>query len=270
MRVIICALLLTSSLCGQQYPVAPDSSLSKGTFYVDGMPYQYAAGAEYTVVAAIHSAINRKFAAVKVRVYNAGQHSVTIRPEDVQVEDAVAHRVVQPLSGAEIARRMRKSYNMARFAVGSGPSDDADSDPNLAGNQQLLQMMRSIAARSNQPSVPAGDNLLYTDTPGALASAEPPHRAPECDQVCRLRMAESHGTDALTRLQGQNSPDYVEQCSLRSNTIPPHASVVGVLFVPMGKLAEEKPTSAHMKKRRIVRVTVPVDQEQFQFLLVVD
>jgi hypothetical protein len=38
----------------------------------------------------------------------------------------------------------------------------------------------------------------------------------------------------------------------------------------MGKIVEEKPASAHLKKRRIVRVTVPVDDEQFQFVLLVE
>jgi len=270
MRAILCALLLASSLCAQQYSTSPDSSQNKGTFYVDGLPYQYAVGAEYTVVAAVHSVINKKFAAVKIRIYNAGQHSLTIRPDDVQVEDAVAGRTVAPVAGAELARRMRKSYNMARLAVGGSQPDDAEPDANSAGNQQLMQMMRAIAARSNQPSVPAGDNLLYTDTPGEIDVTDSPHRTVECDQVCRLRMGESHGTDVLVQLQRQNPPEYVEQCSLRANTIPPHASVVGVLFFPLGKLAEEKPASAHMKKRRIVRVTVPVDDEQFQFLLVVE
>ena len=271
MRFLICALLLTSSLVAQQYSAAPDSSFEKGTFYVDGMPYQYAVGTEYTVVAAVHSVINRKFAAVKVRIYNGGQHSVTIKPEDVRVEDAVAGRAVEPTSGAELARRMRKAYNMARLAVGGNQPDDAASaDNSSASNQQLMEMMRAIAARSNQPSVPAGDNLLYTDTPGALDAAEQTHHAVECDQACRLRMGESHGADALAQLQRQNTPEYIEQCSLRSNTIPPHASVVGVLFYPLGKLAEEKPASAHMKKRRIVRVSVPVDDEQFQFVLVVE
>jgi len=273
MRYIVCALLLVSSLpAQQQYQTAPDSSTSKGSFYVDGIVYQYAAGTDYTVVAAVHSVINHKYAAVKVRVYNASQRSVTIRPEDILVEDAVADHAVTTVAGSELAKRMRKPYNMARMAV-SG-NEDAGADPpdgNPGSNQQIVEMMRAIAARSNQPSVPAGNNLLYTDTPGALEPGEAPHHAAACDEVCHLRMGEAaQGTDVLAQLQRQNTPEYIEQCSLRSNTIPPHASVGGVLYLPLSKLAQESSQSAHIKKRRIVRVTVPVDGESFQFMLMVE
>ncbi len=272
MRYLSCCLLLASSLCAQQYPVASDSAKSKGSFYVDGIVYQFAAGTDYTVVAAVHSVINHKYAAVKVRVYNAGQRSVTVRPEDILLEDAVADHAVTPIAGAELAKRMRKPYNMARMAVSGNEDADADSpDANSGSNQQILEMMRAIAARSNQPSVPAGNNLLYTDTPGALEQGESAHRTTACDEVCRLRMGEAaQGTDVLAQLQRQNTPEYVEQCSLRSNTIPPHASVGGVLYLPLGRLAQESSQSAHIRKRRIVRVTVPIEDEKFQFVLLVE
>ncbi len=273
MRHIFCALLVASSLCAQQqYQTAPDSAASKGSFYVDGIVYQYAAGMDFTVVAAVHSVINHKYAAVKVRVYNAGQRSVTVRPEDILVEDAVAGRSLMPLAGSELAKRMRKPYNMARMSVSASDSDDAaPTEANAPTNQQFMEMMRAIAARANQPSVPAGNNLLYTDTPGALDQEEAAHRSMECDLVCHLRMGEAaQGTDSLAQLQRQNTPEYVEQCSLRANTIPPHASVGGVLYFPLGKLAQELSQSAHIKKRRIVRVTVPVESEKFQFVLLVE
>jgi hypothetical protein len=272
MRYVLCCLLLVSSLSAQQYPAATDSAKSKGSFYVDGIVYQYAAGTDYTVVAAVHSVINHKYAAVKVRVYNASQHSVTVRPEDILVEDVVADHPVTPIAGSELAKRMRKPYNMARMSVSSNEDSDAGpSEANSGSNQQLVEMMRAIAARSSQPSVPAGNNLLYTDTPGALEPGDAPHHAAACDQVCHLRMGEAaQGTDILAQLQRQNTAEYVEQCSLRSNTIPPHASVGGVLYFPLGKLAQESSQSVHIRKRRIVRVTVPVDDEQFQFVLLVE
>jgi hypothetical protein len=162
---------------------------------------------------------------------------------------------------------------MARLSVSSG-GDDNDSvpaDSSLPGNQQLVEMMRAIAARTSQPSVPAGNNLLYTDTPGALEQGESPHHAAACDMACHLRMGEAaQGTDVLAQLQRQNTPEYVEQCSLRSNTIPPNASVGGVLYFPLGKLQQESSQSAHTKKRRIVRLTVPVESESFQFVLLVE
>ena len=272
MRFLFCALLLGSSLFGQQYSTAPDSSNHKGSFYVDGIVYQYAAGSEYTVVAAAHSVINHKFAAVKIRVYNGGAHSITLKPEDVVVEDAVASRALAPVSAADLANKMRKTYNMARYGVNSGPMGDDSSNGPITGdmvNPQLLQMMRAMAAHANSGAAAAGNNLLYTDTPGALEESPGPRSAP-CDEVCHLRSTEAQGTDALAQLQRQNSPDFVEQSALRANTLPPHASEAGLLYIPLGKLSQESPQSAHRKKRRIVRVTVPVDDEKFQFVLLVE
>jgi hypothetical protein len=69
------------------------------------------------VVVAAHSIANRKVLGVKVRILNNGRHSVTVRPEDVRLEDAVAGRDVEAVPGLELARRMRHPYNMSRFAV---------------------------------------------------------------------------------------------------------------------------------------------------------
>jgi hypothetical protein len=66
MRSLLCALLLAGSVFAQD--ASPDAAGVKGSFYVDGILYRYAASANYTVVAAAHSAINHKFFAVKLRV----------------------------------------------------------------------------------------------------------------------------------------------------------------------------------------------------------
>lgn len=272
MRFIFCALLLGGSIFAQQYPVAPDSSDSRGSFYVEGIVYQFAAGPEYTVVAAAHSVINHKFAAVKVRIYNGGARSVTLKPEDIVVEDAVASRPLVPISAIELANKMRKTYNMARYGVSGGPMGDASGAMPITSdmmNPQLLQMMRTMAAHTNSAAAAAGNNLLYTDTPGALEENSAARSAP-CDQVCHLRAIEAQNADALTQLQRQNSPDFVEQSALRANTLPPHSNEAGVLYLSLGKLMQESSPSAHMKKRRIVRVTVPVDDEKFQFVLLVE
>ncbi len=271
MRYFLCSLLLGSALLAQQeYQPIQNFSNSQGTFYVDGISYQYAARKDYTVVAAAHSALNHKFLAVKLRVYNAGQHSVTIKPEDVLVEDAVGTRALVPVSATALADKMRKPYNMARYAVSSGGGDSSDAPiTSDVMNPQFMEMMRAVALRTHTSAAAVGQNLLYTDTPGALDGDAPPRTA-ECDQVCRLRMRESQQTDALAQLQRYTSPDYVEQCSLRANTIPPRANVGGVLYFPLGKLAQESSAANHIKKRRIVRVTVPVDGESFQFVLLVE
>jgi hypothetical protein len=62
----------------------------------------------------------------------------------------------------------------------------------------------------------------------------------------------------------------VEQCSLRANTIPPRANVAGVLYFPLGKLSESAAASNHGKKGRLVRVTVALGGESFQFVLPVE
>jgi hypothetical protein len=271
MRYFFCSLLLGSALLAQQeYQPIPNLSNNKGTFYVDGISYQYTAGNDHTVVVAVHSVINHKFLAVKVRVYNAGQHSLTLKPEDITVEDSVAARTLVPVSATSLANKMRKPYNMARYSVYAGGGDGADGPlTSDMVNPQFIEMMRAMAARTRGNSAVVGQNLLYTDTPGALDSAAP-RRTAECDLVCRLRMRESQEMDALAQLQRPNSPDYVEQCSLRSNTIPPNSNAAGVLYFPLGKLVQESSAANHIRKRRIVRVTVPVEGESSQFVLLVE
>jgi hypothetical protein len=105
MRLLACLLLLSCQLLAQN--VTRETSAGSGTFFVDGVLYQYSAAANCTVVAAVHSVLNHKFLAVKVRVYNAGQHSISVRPDDVVVEDAVSGREVTAVSASELARRMR-------------------------------------------------------------------------------------------------------------------------------------------------------------------
>ncbi|MGA2370862.1 MAG: hypothetical protein ACLPPV_00815 [Candidatus Korobacteraceae bacterium] len=274
MRYLLCALLFSCSLFAQNQAEASapqPSGATAGAFYVDGIVYQYASRTDHTVVAAAHSVINHKFLAVKVRVYNAGQRSVTVKPEDILVEDVIAGHGVSAIPGAELARRMRKSYNMARFGVNAMAGSDSRDAPITSemASPQFLQLMRAMAARANSGG-DAVNNLLYTDTPGALESGEEPVHAEECDVVCRLRTREGQGADVLAQLQRQNSPDFVEQCALLANTVPPRANVAGVLYFPLGKLSESAAAPNHGKKVRVVRVTVPLGSESFQFLLPVE
>lgn len=274
MRYLVCAVLFSCFLFAQNeadVPAPPQSGAARGTFYVDGIVYQYASETDHTVVAAVHSVINHKFLAVKVRVYNSGQRSVTVKPEDILVEDIVAGHAVAAIPGAELAKKLRKPYNMARFgmnAIGGSEPTDTPITSEMA-SPQFLQMMRAMAARANSGGGTA-NSMLYTDTPGALESGDEPVRSQECDVVCRLRTREGQGADALAQLQRQGSPDYVEQCSLRANTIPPHANVAGVLYFPLGKLADSAAASNNGKKGRLVRVTVSLGSESFQFVLPVE
>jgi len=274
MRYLLCALVFGCSLFAQNQSEAsppPSAGVFKGAFYVDGIVYQYERGTDQTVVAAAHTVINHKFLAVKVRVYNAGQRSVTVKPEDISLEDAVAGHAVAAIAGADLARRMRKSYNMARFGVNAMAGSDTPDTPITSemSSPQFLQMMRAMAARANSGGETA-NSMLYTDTPGALESDEETNHAEECDIVCRLRTREGQSADVLAQLQRQNSPEFVEQCALLANTVPPRANVAGVLYFPLGKLAEGAAVPNHGKKARLVRVTVPVGGESFQFVLPVE
>jgi len=268
MRWLLGVLLLSCSLSAQD--VNHETANAQGTFYVDGIVYQYAAGPNCTVVAAAHSALNHKFLALKLRVYNAGPHSITVKPDDIILEDAIGGRVLTAVAGADLAQRMRKPYNMARYAVNGIAGGDMDTPITRdMVSPQFMEMMRAMAARANGGAVPSGSNLLYTDTPGALEDGDAPPPAPVCDRVCRLRNREARG-EVLAQLQRGTSPDSVENFAFRANTIPPGANVAGVLYYPLGKLSESPAVGERSKKGRLVRVTVPVAGERFQFELAVE
>jgi hypothetical protein len=269
MRVLVGLLLLSGQLMAQQ--LTREATNDNGTFFIDGIVYRYTAGTECTVVTAAHSVLNHKFLAVKVRIYNAAQHSISVRPEDVVVEDAVRGQAVSAVSAPELARRMRRAYNMARYAVGNG-GGPTETDETMS--PQLMAMMQAIAAQDNSNrmaashTVPPQRNVLYTDTPGALEEGEA--NATVCDRACQLRNQEAKGTDALTQLQRQSTPESVEEYALLANTVPPRASVGGVLYYPLGKLAEGAGVAEHAKKGRLARVTVIVMGEKYQFELPVE
>ena len=271
MRYWLYALLFGSLLFAQDSSSPTPSDAAEGAFYVDGIVYHYVAGRDYTVVAAAHSVLNHKFLAVKIRVYNGGRHSITLKPEDVAVEDAVAGHAVAAISGEEMAKRLRKPYNMARYGVnavaGSEPEGPITSD---MVTPQFMEMMRAMAARANGGGMPGGSNVLYTDTPGALDDDSDGARPASCDRVCHLRLREAQTTDALAQLQKQISPESVEQYALLANTIPPRGNVGGVLYFQLGKVAESADVPAHGKKGRLVRMVVPVGGERFQFEMPVE
>jgi hypothetical protein len=90
------------------------------------------------------------------------------------------------------------------------------------------------------------------------------------DEVSYLRLKEASRPDVLIQMQRQVSPDCVERTSFRTNTIPPRTDLDGVFYYPMGKLARDPAVSKKAGKSRMVRVTVPVGDERFQFILAVE
>ncbi|MGA3055041.1 MAG: hypothetical protein ABSD63_12600 [Candidatus Korobacteraceae bacterium] len=273
MRYILCAALFCSLLGAQdKASVPPLSPRGDGIFYVNGIDYHFLSGTNYTVVVAAHSVANRKFLGVKVRILNNGQHSVTVRPEDVRVEDAVAGREVAAISGAELANKMRRPYNWSRYAVSAatGPAPAAGDGLETADRQHsdLMRAMRQMASQmDNAP--PVLSTRSFTETDGEPDSAIAP-QAMLSDEVSHLRMKEASRPDVLMQLQRQVSPDYVERTSFMANTIPSRADVDGVFYYPMGKLARNPAATKKAAKSRVLRVTVPVGEENFQFMLAVE
>ena len=88
--------------------------------------------------------------------------------------------------------------------------------------------------------------------------------------MCRLRNREAAGPDVLTQLQRQTAPDYVEQSAFLANTITPQTDVDGVLFFPMPKLAHGVSLAKNGQKAGLLRVTLPVGEEKFQLVLMVE
>ena len=266
-------LLLGSSTFAADSTSIPEvPNVHSDSFYVNGIAYQYLTGTECTVVAAAHSVINRKYLGLKVRVLNVGQQSVTIKPEEVSVEDVMAGRVLGLVSGVDLAKRMRRPQNWARYGVtmAGGGSEEIGSSGNFG--PQFGDTMRPLEVQPNSST--KGALIVSSNRP---ANPEAPVRVHShaatgvaCDTPCQLRSREATDPDVLKRLQGQNTPEYVEDSAFLANTISPEDDASGVLYYPMPKLSRDSSASAHGKKSGLVRVRVPVGAEVFQFVFAVE
>jgi hypothetical protein len=276
MRSILCAALFCGLLGAQdKLPVSSSSPPGDGIFYVNGIDYHFISGTNFTVVVAAHSVANRKFLGLKVRILNNGQHAVTVRPEDVVVTDEVAGRDLEGISGVELAKRMRRPYNWSRFAVnaaaGQAPDTSDDSDTKDRQHSDIMRAMQQMAMQMANAPPPVISTLSIAEP----TEAEQPGTGivPEAtisDEVSHLRTKEASRPDVLTRLQRQVSPDYLEQTSFLANTIPPRADLEGVFYYPMSKLTRDPAASKKAAQARMVRVTVPVGDESFQFKIAVE
>jgi len=164
MRYILCAALFCSWLGAQDNPsLSPLSPQGDAIFYVNGIDYHFISLMNYTVVVAAHSVANGKFLGVKVRILNNGRHSVTVRPENVRVEDAIAGRDVAAISGMELAKKMRRPYNWSRYAVNAaaGQAPEAGGDSETADRQQRDLMLAMLMATQMGNAPPC---LLYTSS----------------------------------------------------------------------------------------------------------
>jgi hypothetical protein len=276
MRCILCATLFCIWLGAQdRISVSPASPHDDGIFYVNGIDYHFISGTNYTVVVAAHSVANRKFLGVKVRILNNGQQAVTVRPQDVVVADAVAGRDLEGISGAELAKRMRRPYNWSRFAVNAaaGQTPDAGADPESTDHQHsdIMRAMQQMAMQMANPSPPVISTLSIAEPiEGEPRGVSATPEGTISDEVSHLRTKEASRPDVLMQLQRQVSPDYLERTSFLANTIPPRADLEGVFYYPMSKLARDPAASKTAAQTRRVRVSVPVGDEKFQFTIAVE
>ena len=272
MRYILCAALFCSWLGAQDNPSLPPlSPHGDAIFYVNGIDYHFISLTNYTVVVAAHSVANRKFLGVKVRILNNGRHSVTVRPENVKLEDAVTGREVAAISGMELAKKMRRPYNWSRYAVNAaaGQAPEAGDDQETGDRQRgdLMVAMLMASQMGNAPPVLSRRSITEV---AAEPDSDIAPQATFSDEVSHLRRKEASRPDVLMQLQRQVSPDYVERTSFLANTIPPQADQDGVFYYPMGKLARAPASANKAAKSRMVRVRVPVGEVEFQFMLAVE
>jgi len=272
-RILLTLLFCCSLHAQDQAAVSRVSSSGSGSFYLNGIVYEYASQGACTVVAAVRPALNHKYLAVKLRVMNGGEQPVTVKPEDILVRDVLAEHSLAMVSATELAKRMRRPYNWARLAVdpGNGPPENDPSHPIIT--PEMLGMMRAMAMAkpgSTSGAVMAPDrNVLFTDTPGTLPMGPVMGPLPTgslCAQVCQLLRKETATADVLVRLQKQNTPDYVEQTAFLANTIAPQGEAVGVLFYPMPTRAQ----GSRGKKHGTVLLKVPVGSETFELQMTVE
>src|ERR1017187_3565467 len=121
MRGVLYVLLLCSFATGQDRVPGPGPDFSRaarerGSFYLNGLGYQYMQGTKYTVVASAIPTLNGKYFGVKVHVFNRGKRSVNVVPESVTVDDSVGAKPLQLLSAADIADHMRRQPAWSRVA----------------------------------------------------------------------------------------------------------------------------------------------------------
>lgn len=273
MRHFLCVLLLGASLFAQNARlITPAAEHERGSFFLSGFEYRYQVVNNYVVVVAAHSVINHHYLGVKVRVVNLSNHVVTVKPEDVSVEDRLAGHALAMVTGAELARRMNRPTNWARLAVtpvaGGDPgrivTSEMGEDSQAKWDDVVREMHMRMAAMANGGGTSAGTDMRFASVRSAPAGSLPP-----CDEVCQLRNREASGPDVLHQLQQQNTPDYVAQSALLANTVPPDGDVQGMLYFPLPKGEHEASSGKHDKSREI-KVVVPVGDETFEFELAVE
>jgi hypothetical protein len=272
MRGVLYALLLCSFAVAQDRVPSPGPDFNRGarergSFYLNGLGYQYMQGTSYTVVASAIPTLNGKYFAVKVHVFNRGKRSVNLVPESVTVEDSVGARPLELLSAADIADRMRRQPAWSRAVGVAAGNDPAQGRGNNPGVPTMADLLRELSKESggNGPMMdyaePSSPTLTVRGTSQAVA-----HSSESCDLGCELRNREIGDGNGPQLPKRNASPEQLEQSEFLANTIPPEGDVQGVLYFSMPKLTDRAPVSHTGKKSYLVTLTVPVGEEKFQFV----
>lgn len=248
----------STSLPGNRTPDPPAQNPppvvgTKGSFFVSGVAYEYIVGKDYTVIAAATPHGNHKYLGVSVRVINTGDGFVTVKPQDVVLEDAVAAHNLSMIPASDVAKHVRSESVGKRFLQGAGmgmemasQEDHRTTDTNSSGN---------VNASDQYGNVYSG---TYSGTSTSTASS--------CDAACQSR--KSQIAERYTQEQRRRNAIAmsIEQTAFLANTISPKSNVEGTIYFPMPKMSNAPPVSKNGKKNYMVSVTVPVGVEKFQFV----
>jgi hypothetical protein len=221
-------------------------------FYINGIAYRYATASSYAVVAAATTGVGGKYLGVKVHVFNRSRQSITVRPEDIAVVDAIANRRLVPIPAIEIVNRKRGQPNWMKFA-GNAVSGGNEPMGDLV-NPQWNELVRAL-----QPE--ATSNARADSTTAVYSSQKVQVDGPDCDTSCQLRNREVNST--LSSGWQQNLAESIQQTAFLANTIPPQCDIEGVLYFPMPRQAATDPKARRRSKSYAITITVPVAGERF-------
>lgn len=265
MRTLISLLVIVtlSSLAAQEAPppLTPQAKAEArmwepgaSFFYINGIAYRYAAVPDFAVVAAATPGLAGKYLGVKVHVFNRSKQSITVRPDQISVIDAVAQRRMQPIPAADVVNRKRSQPGWMRFAgvavAGNAPDPMAD----------MINPQWSDLARALQPEV---QSSTRADAGSSVYSSQKVQvDGPDCDTACQLRNREVNST--LSSAWGHDLAESIERTAFLANTVPPQSDIEGVLYFPMPRQASTDPGARRHSKSYAVTVTIPVGGERFQ------
>ncbi len=259
-------ILLTSLAWPQNNPVPLASAAQaearawnpgSSFFYINGIGYRYAARPYYAVVAAVTPGVAGKYLGIKVHVFNRSRESITVRPDDVAVVDAIANRRLKAIPAIVVANGKRGQPAWMKFA-GSAVAGPPDPMSDMI-NPQWSNLVRAM-----QPEVHSSASNPQADSGGGVYSSQKVQvDGPDCDTACQLRNREVNSNLASAFGWQQNLADSIQRTAFLANTIPPQCDIEGLLYFPMPRMASTDPHDPRHSKSYAITVTLRVGNERF-------